>query len=411
MRVFIVALLFGNYKLIGSLILADEVISIKTLIKNSINAFQIINANELVETIYFIESNKKKHEEHVLKVVFEAIYFRHKHLAQGKDISSFSYKRLLELRKQVWYNNNCVPPLLFAMIFKNVIQHIAERVESKAFSVEDSYNLISKVLSDKKSEEILKSVPDEPDVVNGFVSTWNKQGYMATQLDHFSKAFISLPKNNAGQKIKLLEIGSAYGVAALKALGNGGVVFANDIDMIHLAILFKKAAGDCHDRLIPVLGEFPEELEFPDNYFDGILISRVMHFFTGENIVLSLKKLKQWIKPGGKIYIVNETPYLCNWQKFLPDYLARKARGDEWPGLILDPKIYANFRSVDLPDLVHWLDRETLKYAILKAGFVENEIDSLEYINREGQFPDDLIMPSEGRESVGCCLTKKTNIL
>ncbi|MBP9777557.1 MAG: class I SAM-dependent methyltransferase [Rickettsiaceae bacterium] len=261
-----------------------------------------------------------------------------------------------------------------------------------------------------KFNEALDAIPDEPEAVNGFVPTLNKQGYMAVNLDNYSQSFVSIPKITINQ-VKLLEIGAAYGIASLQALNNGAIVFANDIEIMHLAVLFNKVAESSKDRLIPVVGKFPDELDFPENYFDGILISRVMHFFNGETIVKSLEKLRGWVKPEGKIYIINETPYLSNWQKFIPEYLSRKGRGIEWPGIILDPKVYANFRSGDLPDLVHWLDHDTLKHAILKAGFVDDEIESLEYINRSGQFPDDMIMPSEGRESIGCCIIKNASFM
>ncbi|MBP9722625.1 MAG: class I SAM-dependent methyltransferase [Gammaproteobacteria bacterium] len=174
------------------------------------------------------------------------------------------------------------------------------------------------VLAKGNFNEILDISLSEPEDMNGFVATLNKQGYMAVNLDKFSEAFVSMPKNTANQ-VKLLEIGAAYGAASLRALENGAIVFANDIEIKHLAILSKKASAHTRDQLTLVAGKFPDELKFPENYFDAILISRVMHFFTGEDIIKSLKILRDWIKPGGKIYIVVETPYLSNWQKFLPE--------------------------------------------------------------------------------------------
>jgi ubiquinone/menaquinone biosynthesis C-methylase UbiE len=227
---------------------------------------------------------------------------------------------------------------------------------------------------------------------------------MATNLDRFSEAFVSLKKKDLIKKLNLLEIGSAYGAVFIKALENGAIFFANDIEPVHLEIIKNKI--NTNDTLFTLAAEFPYELDFENDFFDGILISHVLHFFTGIEIVNALRIIKNWLKTGGKTYIINETPYLSNWERFLPEYLERKSRNEEWPGEIENPGVYCNFRTTELPEFGHWLDHETLKNAELKSGFLECEIKDIAYINRAGQFPKDLLMEQEGKESVGCCLTK-----
>ena len=71
-------------------------------------------------------------------------------------------------------------------------------------------------------------------------------------------------------------------------------------------------------------GELPDELiGLPEKFFDAILICRVLHFFTGAKIEESLALLSKLLAPGGKIYIVCETPYLKNWQRFIPEFNKR----------------------------------------------------------------------------------------
>lgn len=148
--------------------------------------------------------------------------------------------------------------------------------------------------------------------------------------------------------------------------------------------------------LTTALGSFPEQLTFPEKSFQKILISRVLHFFTGEQIESAIQVAYKWLKPGGKLYIVCETPFLQNWSSFLPEYERRKRESVEYPGEITNPKSWENNRTDNLPDFVHWLDKETLEKLVVSSGLAICESG---YVDRKGQFPPDLL--SEGRESVG----------
>ena len=68
-----------------------------------------------------------------------------------------------------------------------------------------------------------------------FVPTLNNQGYAAVKLDRFSERFAEYSEG------QFLEIGAAYGYAAIEALKNGEDFIANDLDKRHLQHLEKEA--------------------------------------------------------------------------------------------------------------------------------------------------------------------------
>ena len=317
-------------------------------------------------------------------------------------------KDILLLRKEKWSDSFGVPPLYYRLKNQMLINKIESAIKAIE-SIEVVKNLLlTETNTDDTADVTLYDQYDkpQPDKSGAFIPTVNKQGYMtSTPADPFSKLFIENAESSGRGNGKVLEIGAAFGVATLAALEKGATVVCNDMAPEHLAVVVKEHAKMKRGSLIPVVGEFPEELVFEDNEFDAILISRVLHFFDGERLIAALDKARSWLKPGGNLYVVNETPYLANWKMFLEEYEQRKERGDKWPGLITNTKLYETNRSFSLPPLVHWLDEDTLRQALSDAGFEEQEI-SISYINREGQFPSDMLMKEEQRESVGCKATK-----
>ncbi|MCH9756204.1 MAG: class I SAM-dependent methyltransferase [Gammaproteobacteria bacterium] len=316
----------------------------------------------------------------------------------------------LALRKALWENNFGVPTLDFLLINKTLIHRIAERIldapEADVFDLLLSGFEHYQDVMQKKDRGFLYQAYDTPapDGSESMIVTMNNQGFMTTKAaDPFSMQFIEAAKQSSVSGGKVLEIGAAYGVATLSALNHGATVFCNDLEPAHLAVAAKEHIKLARGHLVPIPGAFPDEFVFEPKLFDAILIARVLHFFEGEDVVQSLKKARAWLKPGGRLFLVNETPFLSNWRNFLGEYEARKKRGDKWPGLINNPQEYEQgtlFLS-SLPPLMHFFDKETLEQALLLAGF-EKENIQVEYINRAGQFPPKLLMSEKQQESVGC---------
>jgi hypothetical protein len=47
-------------------------------------------------------------------------------------------------------------------------------------------------------------------------------------------------------------------------------------------------------------------------------------------------KFYSWLKPGGRVFLVNDAIYRAIFKPLIPAYEQRLASGDEWPGLIED---------------------------------------------------------------------------
>ncbi len=223
-----------------------------------------------------------------------------------------------------------------------------------------------------------------------FIPTLNKQGYATLKIDPFSEKFTQYADG------QFLEIGAAFGYTTLLALENGASVIANDLDERHLLELERAAKERGLSKLQTQSAEFPVGLNFPAKSFRKILICRVLHFFSGLDIKKALNKVFDWLEPGGELYVVCETTYLKNWMSFIPEYEQRKEQGATYPGEINNPKHWENTWSDNLPNFVHWLDKESLVNLFEEAGL---EIVEVDYINRAGQFPESLLL--DGRESVG----------
>ena len=281
---------------------------------------------------------------------------------------------------------------------------LISKIES--FSIDHDNN----VVTDPKSVSSVDA-PLTRKTTGIFTKTHNPfGGFTTTPCDPVSQRFMEHAALSAKHGGKVLEIGAAFGAATLEAIAKGATVFCNDIDPKNLAVVRQRfmettdapsesLTGDS-SKLILVPGELPNELiGLPEKQFDAILICRVLHFFSGAKIEESLALLSKLLASNGKIYIVCETPFLRNWQRFIPEFNRRVENKEEWPGEITEPaKFESSGRASSLPQFVHWITKEVLDRSLLKAGFA---IEHSEYINRSGQFPEDLLLPEYGKESIG----------
>lgn len=233
---------------------------------------------------------------------------------------------------------------------------------------------------------------------SGLINTLNSMGTMTPHPDVFSRAFIEFAPKAPGRS---LDIGAAYGVATLPALRNGASVIANDIDGRHLEILLSRVPQEDRDRLELAAGEFPDKLDFPDGSLGAVLICRVMHFFDGPRIERAAARVMRWLAPGGKVFVVGETPYIGTARAFFPTYKARLSAGDPWPGVVENAATHDPKRAALLPKLFHLLDEHTLRRVFTSAGF---GIERLELFARP-DYPSDIQL--DGRESVGLIAVKR----
>ncbi len=233
----------------------------------------------------------------------------------------------------------------------------------------------------------------------GMIPTLNGTGFMFEVRDSFTDAFISY----AGQTtLPVLELGCAYGVASIPALEAGARVTASDMEPQHLEILKSKVPEHLLGNLELVVATLPEA-EFPAGSFGAILCSRVLHFLSGEDIETSVRKMAQWLAPGGRLYLIADTPYGI-WRKKIAAFEADKAAGMRWPGMMVG---LHNFlptdrppEPTDKPPFMNVLDPELLARTCTEAGL---EVIEAAFIPR----PDfGGLGHMDGRENAGVLAVK-----
>ena len=127
----------------------------------------------------------------------------------------------------------------------------------------------------------------------------------------------------------------------------------------------------------------------------------VLHFFDGALIEKSVSQLFLSLKPGGKLFIVADTPYIKPFQGFIPIYEKLKKDGAQWPGLISDLASYVPSRAPNLPGMFHALDPEVLSRVLVGAGFRIEKFG----IFAQTRYPEDIQL--DGREGVGCVAVRE----
>jgi SAM-dependent methyltransferase len=230
----------------------------------------------------------------------------------------------------------------------------------------------------------------------GAVPTLNGRGFMLEALDSCADEFVSFAAEAEGE---VLDIGCAYGVASLAALNAGARVCACDMEPRHLDKLIEQTPPEVRSQLRTVTGILPE-VEFPSGTFHAILASRVIHFLSGPDLRIALNAMFDWLRPGGRLYLVADTPYMPGWDDIVPSYQAAKSAGDLWPGLIPDFARYSasNAESSDRPHFLNTLDPDILERECRLAGF---EIARASFFGLQR-----LGAEANGREHAGCAAQK-----
>jgi len=248
----------------------------------------------------------------------------------------------------------------------------------------------------------MSTSPEHPDMpkqwIEGMVPTMNDKGYMFEVLDNYAEEFIA-HSGESGQPAA--DIGCAYGIATIAALKNGAHVTACDMDQRHLDVLKSRAPEELHEKLTLMTGVLPD-IDLPESYFYSLLCSRVLHFLPGDEIDQSVANMFRWIKPGGKLFLVADTPYGI-WRNFIPVWEDRLARGERWPGLMEKPVRYLPFKARNEntgPPLMNLLCPEQLQRTAEEAGFV---VERCGYIDRPDFQPHGRM---DGRENCGLVATK-----
>lgn len=229
--------------------------------------------------------------------------------------------------------------------------------------------------------------------------TQNQLGYMTTQIDQIGYSFLDFARKI---QMPILEIGAAYGQVALEAARREIPIIVNDLDQRHLDAIVKRANQHNLDYILPLFGSFPKDLILKPNSLGAILICRVLHFFPPEEWIHAMHVMFEWLSPGGKLFMTNESPYFGTMRKFIPIYLERKRKGHPWPGLMLGMEYFDEGRKQDVNSVINLLSLKETKAAVEEAGFC---VEYIGYLDRKGIYPPDALY--DGREAIGVIARKK----
>lgn len=230
--------------------------------------------------------------------------------------------------------------------------------------------------------------------VPGLIPTLNNTGWMTEGLDDYSRAFTEY----AGSiQAECLDIGCAYGVATLPALANGARILACDMDPRHLEILARRVPPEHGERYRSRPGTMPD-VDFPAAGFGAILCARALHFLRGRDIETTVRKMHDWLIPGGRIFLVADTPYVGPWWKLAPEYEQRKREGSPWPGFVQDyaALLPPGSNASEHPSFIHPLDPDILRRVVAEAGL---EVLAADFLRKGGQ-------GGTGREHAGVIARK-----
>jgi SAM-dependent methyltransferase len=125
------------------------------------------------------------------------------------------------------------------------------------------------------------------------------------------------------------------------------------------------------------------EIDFPHESFGAILCARTLHFLRGRDIETTVRKMHDWLIPGGRIFLVADSPYVGPWWKLAPEYERRKREGCPWPGFVQDyaALLPPGSNASEHPSFIHPLDPDILGRVTAQAGF---EILEAGFLRRGG---------------------------
>ncbi len=230
-----------------------------------------------------------------------------------------------------------------------------------------------------------------------YIPTLNCMGYMSPTLDEIQMAFVEHCGNNKSGLF--LDIGCGFGVATLPVLNKGCQVIACDLEEKHLTILKEKLPEKQLSLLTLMKGHFPGEIVFPENTFDGINFSMVLHFLSPQAIEKALREIFICLKQGGRLFMTTSSPYQRVLSAFIPIY-EQKRSVEEWPGYIDDIAKYVPHRAHLLPKKNIVFCIYELNRLVSKFGF---QIRETAFFSRDG-IPSDLSL--DGREYSGIICEK-----
>ncbi len=235
--------------------------------------------------------------------------------------------------------------------------------------------------------------------VKGMLKTVNKMGITTLELAPPAQDFVDYAYDC---KYPVVDIGCGYGVSSLAALKAGAKVIAMDLAIEHLQVLEKNTPLALKNNLTLRTSRFPEEFDLPDSSIDAVHASMILHFLSGEQILAGLKKIYACLRPGGKLFVANMSPYLglYDYVELSEEYNNRLVNNEKWPGYIDQIRFAREPWKNQLPPYAYFFKIEDAVKIISRAGF---EVEKVYYYTLNS-IPDEY--KTNGKEYVGLTAIK-----
>jgi SAM-dependent methyltransferase len=197
--------------------------------------------------------------------------------------------------------------------------------------------------------------------------TANRMGWSSEEPHEINLAFADFVSTC---DLPVLDLGAGHGAATLAALRKGAKVIANDLEQDQLDALEAHVPFLMRDRLQLRQGRFPLDLVFSCGYFGAVHASNVLHFLNPMELETGIDLMVDWLAPGGKVFVLVNSPYTQNFKNVIPYFERKKKDGVRWPGWIDDLSQYSSHATLQyLPASLHLFDAEVLSRGFERAGF------------------------------------------
>lgn len=268
------------------------------------------------------------------------------------------YGVMLSFDPTTIFNKNIIPRLIqdgqmrerFGIRFKNISIRITDSQGTTFYTCTFDYRNYK--LESEKASKIHYNGADDTD---------NQRGDIIFSNNYLLFNF----ENYINQGMHVLDIGTAKGNNALKALRKGAFITANDISQTALnsfvQLLNSKEASLLKLNSRP----FPDYLEQPHDFYDTVLLSHVAHYLSGTQIRFGLKKIFSWLKPQGRFFFQALTPYSGPYYYRASEIETLEQLGTtEWPGWRR-----SGYSNKNMPNFGHPLPIRIIERELIKAGF------------------------------------------
>jgi SAM-dependent methyltransferase len=195
--------------------------------------------------------------------------------------------------------------------------------------------------------------------------------------------------------LPVLDLGAGRGAATLAALSRGARVIANDLEPNQLIAIRARVSLPMRNQLELRVGRFPSDLVFAHESLGAIHASNVLHFLDQAELETGIALIADWLAPGGKVFVMVNSPYIQNFKNVIPHFEQKKKDGVRWPGWIDDLTLYSSHPTLQyLPTSLHFFDADVLSREFQTAGFT---VELAKEYSRSG-LPETL--KYDGRENV-----------